>query len=45
MLSRRNFMWLTSAAAGLSVAPLSAQRGRGGDAPAGPIPPSIAALT
>ena len=45
MLSRRNFMWLTSAAAGLSVARVSAQRGRGGDAPAGPLPPSIAALT
>jgi len=45
MLSRRNFMWLTSAAAGLSVAPLSAQRGRGGEAPAAPVPPSIAALT
>jgi Xaa-Pro dipeptidase len=38
-------MWLTSAAAGLSVARVSAQRGRGGDAPAGPLPPSIAALT
>ena len=45
MLSRRNFMWLTSAAAGLSVARVSAQRGRGGDAAAGPVPPSIAALT
>jgi Xaa-Pro dipeptidase len=38
-------MWLTSAAAGLSVARVSAQRGRGGDAAAGPVPPSIAALT
>jgi Xaa-Pro dipeptidase len=45
MLSRRNFMWLTGAAAGLSAAPLSAQRGRGGEAPSGPVPPSIAALT
>jgi Xaa-Pro dipeptidase len=46
MLSRRNFMWLTSAAAaGLSVERVSAQRGRGGDAAAGPVPPSIAALT
>jgi Xaa-Pro dipeptidase len=38
-------MWLTSAAAGVSVARVSAQRGRGGDTPAGPVPPSIAALT
>ncbi len=45
MLSRRNFMWLTSAAAGLSVAPLSAQRGRGAAAGGGPAPESIAALT
>lgn len=45
MLNRRNFLWLTSAAAGVSVARVSAQRGRGGDAPAGPVPPSIAALT
>ena len=37
MLSRRNFMWLTGAAAGLSATPLSAQRGRGGEAPAGPV--------
>ena len=44
MLSRRSFLWLTGAA-GLSAAPLSAQRGRGGEAPAGPVPPSIAALT
>ncbi len=44
MLSRRNFMWLTGAAAGLSVTPLSAQRG-GGATAAGPLPPSIAALT
>jgi Xaa-Pro dipeptidase len=45
MLSRRSFLWLTGAAAGLSAASLSAQRGRGGDAPAGTVPPSIAALT
>ena len=45
MLSRRHFMWLTGTAAGLSAARLSAQRGRGADAPAGPLPPSIAALT
>ena len=43
MISRRNFMWLTGAAAGLSVTRLDAQRG-GGAAPAGPLPPSIAAL-
>ena len=45
MLSRRNFMWLTSAAAGVSVTRVSAQRGRSGDSAAGPVPPSIAALT
>jgi Xaa-Pro dipeptidase len=45
MLNRRNFLWLTGAAAGVSIANLSAQRGRGADAPAGPVPPSIAALT
>jgi len=45
MLTRRHFMWLTSAAAGVSVAQVSAQRGRGGEAPVGPVPPSIAALT
>jgi Xaa-Pro dipeptidase len=38
-------MWFTGAAAGLSVTRLSAQRGRGSDAPSGPLPPSIAALT
>jgi len=43
MISRRNFMWLTGAAAGLSVTRLDAQRG-GGGVPAGPLPPSIAAL-
>ena len=45
MLSRRSFLSLTGAAAGLSVTRLSAQRGRGGSEPAGPLPPSIAALT
>jgi Xaa-Pro aminopeptidase len=45
MLSRRSFLWLTGSAAGLSVARVSAQRGRGPAAPAGPLPPSIAALT
>ena len=44
MLSRRSFLWLTGAA-GLSTVPLSAQRGRGSEATAGPLPPSIAALT
>ena len=45
-LSRRAFLWLTGGAAGLSVTGLSAQRGRGGEsALAGPVPPSIAALT
>jgi Xaa-Pro dipeptidase len=45
MLSRRSFLWLTSAAAGLSVSRVSAQRGRGGNPSGGPLPPSIAALT
>ena len=45
MVSRRSFLRFTGAAAGLSAAPLSAQRGRGGNATAGPLPPSIAALT
>ena len=44
MFSRRTFLSLTGAAAGLSVSPVSAQR-RGGGEPAGPLPPSIAALT
>ena len=44
MLSRRSFLWLTGAATGLSVTRVSAQRGRPA-APAGPLPPSIAALT
>jgi Xaa-Pro dipeptidase len=44
MLSRRSFLWLTGAATGLSMARVSAQRGRAA-APAGPLLPSIAALT
>jgi Xaa-Pro dipeptidase len=44
MLSRRSFLWLTGAATGLSVTRVSAQRGPAA-APAGPLPPSIAALT
>ena len=44
MLSRRSFLSLTGAAAGLSATRLSAQRGRA-DAPSGPLPASIAALT
>ena len=44
MFSRRTFLSLTGAAAGLSVSPVSAQR-RGGGEPAGPLPASIAALT
>lgn len=45
MLSRRHFLSLTGAAAGLSVTRLSAQRGRGGADAAGPLPPSIMALS
>jgi Xaa-Pro dipeptidase len=45
MVNRRHFLWLTSAAAGLSITKLSAQRERGAAAETGPIPPSIAALT
>ena len=45
MLSRRTFLSLTGAAAGLSVARLSAQRGRGAGEASGPLPPSITALT
>src|SRR6476469_5131902 len=45
MLSRRSFMWLTGAAAALPMVRVSAQRGGGGGAPAGPLPPAIAALT
>jgi Xaa-Pro dipeptidase len=43
MLNRRHFLWLTGAAAGVPVTPVSAQRGRGA-VDAGPIPPSISAL-
>src|SRR6266581_323274 len=46
MLTRRTFLWLTSAAgAVLPAARLSAQRGGRGGGPAGPLPPSIAALS
>ena len=46
MPSRRSFLFATGAAAGLATLKLSAQRGRGGDAAAaGPLPPSVAALT
>jgi Xaa-Pro dipeptidase len=44
LTSRRSFLWTAGAAAGLSATRLSAQRARGGDMPAGPLPPSIAAL-
>jgi Xaa-Pro dipeptidase len=44
MFSRRAFLALASAAAGLSVQRLSAQRARGGNE-TGPLPPSIAALS
>jgi len=45
MLSRRRFVWLTAAAgASLPFVRLSAQRGRGAGADAGPLPPGIAAL-
>jgi len=45
LTSRRSFLWTTGAAAGLSVTRLAAQRARGGEVPAGPLPPSIAALS
>ena len=46
MLSRRAFLWLsTVAGACLSIARVSAQRGRGIRADNGPLPPGIAALT
>jgi Xaa-Pro aminopeptidase len=45
MVSRRSFLALTGAAAGLSITRLSAQRARGGAAPSGPLPASITALT
>src|SRR5437899_661277 len=44
MVSRRSFLWITSAAAGFSVSRVSAQRWGSGDT-GGPLPPSIAALT
>jgi Xaa-Pro dipeptidase len=44
-VSRRAFLWLTGGAAGLSVTRLSAQRGQRAGALAGPLPPSIAALS
>ena len=44
MFSRRTFLSLTGAAAGLSVTRLSAQRGRGAGEASGPLPPSITAL-
>ena len=44
MLNRRAFLWVTGAAASVPFLRLSAQRG-GAPAPAGPLPPSIAALT
>jgi Xaa-Pro dipeptidase len=45
MLTRRSFLSLAGAAAGLSVTRLSAQRGRGGPDAVGSLPASIAALT
>ena len=44
MMNRRTFLTAAGAAAGLPIARLSAQRGRGADF-AGALPPSIAALT
>jgi Xaa-Pro dipeptidase len=44
MISRRSFMWLTSAAAAVPAVRLTAQRGGGAASAAGPLPPSIAAL-
>jgi Xaa-Pro dipeptidase len=44
MLNRRSFLWLAGAAASMPMVRISAQRG-GGAVPAGPLPPSIAALT
>src|SRR5947208_10577282 len=45
MVSRRSFLLSTGVAAGLAGVRVSAQRGREGSAPSGPLPPSIAALT
>src|SRR6185436_16090609 len=44
MFSRRTFLSIAGAAAGLPVTRVAAQRGRAA-APAGPLPPAIAALT
>ncbi|HZT75223.1 MAG TPA: Xaa-Pro peptidase family protein [Vicinamibacterales bacterium] len=45
MPSRRSFLLTVGAAAGLATTRVAAQRGREGSAPAGPLPPSLAALT
>jgi Xaa-Pro dipeptidase len=45
MISRRSLLLSAGAAAGLSAVRVSAQRGREGAMPAGPLPASIAALT
>ena len=45
MLTRRSFLFFTGAATGLTTFTALAQRVRGGAATAGPLPPSIAALT
>jgi Xaa-Pro dipeptidase len=45
MLTRRSFLFFTGAATGLTTFTVLAQRVRGGAASAGPLPPSIAALT
>jgi Xaa-Pro dipeptidase len=45
MISRRSFLYAAGAAAGLPSVTLSAQRGGRGADMAGPLPPSIAALT
>src|SRR4051794_36932371 len=45
MLSRRSFLSVAGAAAGLPGVRLAAQRQRGGEASGGALPPSIASLT
>jgi len=45
MLTRRSFLFFSGAATGLTTFTALAQRVRGGAATAGPLPPSIAALT
>ena len=45
MPTRRSFLFFTGAATGLTTFTVLAQRVRGGAASAGPLPPSIAALT